>query len=281
MLIDKEALIEDRKNDASQVLSSHAINSADCTTLWDSLDDEYFIRHNGIEIAWQSDMIIHHKNTEPLVAIRTEDKKHLAQTQIFTYTMDSKNLFAATVTLLSRLNLTVVDARIMSTSLNMALNTYVVLDENTLDNPSENRHEEIIEILSKNLSNPNEFSNIVLKGGNKIMPRRLKQFEVKTTARIINPENQNYSIIEIKTLDRPGLLSSIGAIFMEFDISLHNARISTLGESVEDIFFISTQDNQAITNEEFCQKFIKNIQDTLDAQFIASSEKNSLNAISI
>lgn len=281
MHIDNDALIADRKSDASQVLSSQAINSDDCLTLWNSLDDEYFIRHNGIEIAWQSDHIIHHKSDKALVAIRTEDKKHLAQTQIFTYTIDSKNLFAATVTLLSRLNLTVVDARIMSTSSNMALNTYVVLDENNLDNPDESRHQEIITVLENNLSHPEEFETIVKKGGNKMMPRRLKQFEVKTMARISHPDNQNYSIIEIRTLDRPGLLSSIGALFMKFDISLHNARISTLGESVEDIFFISTQDNQAITDEIFCQNFIKSIEETLDAQFIASSEKNNTRVISL
>lgn len=281
MHINNAALIASRKEDASQVLAAQAIDSTECLTLWSSLDDEYFIRHNGIEIAWQSDHIIHHKSNTALVAIRTEDKKHLAQTQIFTYTIDSKNLFAATVTLLSRLNLTVVDARIMSTSLNMALNTYIVLDENTLENPSESRHQEIIDVLEKNLSKPEEFAAIVKKGGNKMMPRRLRQFDVKTTARISHPENQNYSIIEIKTLDRPGLLASIGAIFMQFDISLHNARISTLGESVEDIFFISTQDNQAITDPDFCQHFIKSIQETLDAQFIASSEKNIASAISI
>jgi [protein-PII] uridylyltransferase len=276
MIIDNEALIADRKSDASSVLFSHAIAIEDCNTLWNSLDDEYFIRHNGLEIAWQSDLIITHTQgnnpSAPLVAVRTEEKKHLEQTQIFTYTPDNRGLFATTVTILSQLNLSVVDARIMSTNTGMALNTYVVLGEGSFDNPEVDRHQEIIDLLTKNLSDPKIFSEIVKNGGNKIMPRRLKQFEVKTQANINHPEYQNYSIVEIKTLDRPGLLASIGAIFMGFDLVLHNARISTLGESVEDFFSISTPDNKPITDPEFCNKLIQSIESILDQQFIASSE---------
>lgn len=280
LITDNSALVEGRKQDALAALATQTDLHEPCKNLWSTLEDEYFIRHKGIEIAWQSEQILKHSGTGPLVAIRTEDKKYQALTQIFTYTEDSKNLFAATVTMLSQLNLSVVDARIMSTSKNKALNTYVVLDENTMEEPALEKHKAIIEFLQARLKEPEKFSNIVKSGGNKIMPRRLKQFSVKTQAKISHPENQDYSIIEIKTLDRPGLLASIGAIFMEFDLSLHKAKISTLGESVEDIFFFSDQNNSQLKDQGFCQKLTSDIEQKLDEQFKASSQK-TLSAIAI
>ncbi len=273
-----EDLIQDRKDDASAVLTSQVIDPKDCDELWNSLNDEYFVRHNGIEIAWQSDLIVNHRNEKPLAAIRTEDKKHLAQTQIFTYCADQKNLFAATVTLLSQLGLSVIDARIISTDSNMALNTYVVLDENTLENPDIDRHQEIIELLESQLAQPENFAKIVGNGASKRMPRRLKQFSIETESKISHPESQFYSVVEIKTLDRPGLLAAIGAIFMQFDLVVHNARIATLGETVEDIFFVSTSDLKPIDDPALCETLQKTIVESLNRE---ENQTDTVSAISI
>ncbi len=274
--IDNSSLIEDRKKDALNILATKKHLHVQCKALWEQMGDEYFIRHNGVEIAWQSELIIERDNRLPLVAIRREDKKHLAQTQIFTYTPDINYLFAATVTLLSQLNLSVVDARIMATKNNMALNTYVVLDEKSMDQPSEEQHKEIIALLEQKLAHPEHFVELVRKGSNKIMPRQLKQFSVKTQVKIIHPDNQNHSIIEILTLDRPGLLANIGAIFMEFDLVLNNARIATLGESVEDIFFVSTKHGQALLDAAFCDSLKNHIEQKLDQHFTAQVEGSNV-----
>ena len=56
--------------------------------------------------------------------------------------------------------------------------------------------------------------------------------------------HKQQTILEVVTLDRPGLLARIGLIFMEHGVNLQNARIATLGERVEDVFFITDADNQ-------------------------------------
>jgi [protein-PII] uridylyltransferase len=43
--------------------------------------------------------------------------------------------------------------------------------------------------------------------------------------------------------DRQGLLAVIAHIFVDRGITLHNAKITTLGENVEDVFFITGADN--------------------------------------
>jgi [protein-PII] uridylyltransferase len=176
---------------------------------------------------------------------------------------DSPNLFAATVSIISQLNLSVMDARIMSTSTGMALSTYVVLDENTMADPDKSQHDEIIKRLTAALSKPEKFIDIVKNSGRKRMSRRMKQFKVKPEVKITQGEHLNYTNIEIRALDQPGLLALIGAIFMQFELILRNARISTLGESVEDIFFVSTADNEAITDPEVCADIKKTLEKTL------------------
>ena len=53
----------------------------------------------------------------------------------------------------------------------------------------------------------------------------------------INPDkNKKRKRITIETLDSPGLLIKISEIFLNENMQIHSARITTLGEKVEDTF---------------------------------------------
>ena len=47
-------------------------------------------------------------------------------------------------------------------------------------------------------------------------------------------------MIEVTTADRPGVLAVIGDSFNKFEIEIISARITTLGEKVEDIFYVAS-----------------------------------------
>lgn len=47
--------------------------------------------------------------------------------------------------------------------------------------------------------------------------------------------------MEVITPDRPGLLARIGQVLLEHRVRLTNAKIATLGERVEDVFFITDE----------------------------------------
>ena len=70
--------------------------------------------------------------------------------------------------------------------------------------------------------------------------------------------------MEVITPDRPGLLASIGRIFMQFEIQLLNAKIATLGERVEDIFFIVDSKGQPLLNNELAENLQREIREQLD-----------------
>jgi len=54
-----------------------------------------------------------------------------------------------------------------------------------------------------------------------------------------------------------------------FNVELQAAKIQTLGERVEDVFFITDEWQQAITNTKLCNSLQRTICDQLDEQAAA------------
>lgn len=248
--IDKQEWIDETRQQSLVLLRKDDIKLEDVEHIWQELGDDYFLRHSAHEIAWHGEGILRHKNNQaPLILVRdSDDRKYEGGTQIFVYTKDQPNLFAATVAAMDQLSLTILDARIMSSNTNFSLDTYIVIDEHggELDDPQ--RIQQIKETLEATLSNPDQFPDIVEKR----MPRKLKHFSVRTDATISNDIGLGVTVIEVRTLDRPGLLAQIGKVFKAFDLSITNARIATLGERAEDVFFVTDQAGNPISDPDLC-----------------------------
>jgi len=124
------------------------------------------------------------------------------------------------------------------------------------------RMEEINKTLNNYVS-----STKALKPAEKHRPsRKHRQFSHRTETTLSNHEHTPYSILEVLCTDRPGLLAKVAGIFVEMDITLHNAKITTLGENVEDVFFITDSENHPITDVEAGQILQDEIKKNLDAE---------------
>jgi [protein-PII] uridylyltransferase len=74
------------------------------------------------------------------------------------------------------------------------------------------------------------------------------------------------SVLEVMSLDRPGLLARIGEVFVEFGLICEAAKIQTLGERVEDVFFITDLQQEPIQDPELAARIQAAICHKLDAQ---------------
>ena len=81
--------------------------------------------------------------------------------------------------------------------------------------------------------------------------------------------NKACSVLEVITPDRPGLLARVGRIFYEYEIKLMAAKITTLGERVEDVFFITNKKKQPIKDLKLCEDIQHAICKELDEQAAA------------
>ena len=81
------------------------------------------------------------------------------------------------------------------------------------------------------------------------MPRRLKHFSSELDIRFSAAADGQGTLMEIECNDRPGLLSRLAAAMAESGVQVHDARIATFGERVEDTFLISDRDHGPLGDE--------------------------------
>jgi len=255
--IDKDEWVAETQQAVIDQLSEHGYNEEDVRELWANPGDEYFLRESVETLVWHALALFKHGDSDkPLVLIsETSDHAFEGATQIFIYMKDQPHLFAAMTAALDQLHLNIQDARIITSANNNALDTYIVLDENGEPIREPARIEKIQSTLEQALSDPSDFPNIIQRRTS----RQLKQFAFKPSVFMSNDPFTKKSQLEVIAPDRPGLLARMGQIFMDYDLSLEAAKILTEGERVDDIFYLTDNNGDPISDPELC----KRLQDTV------------------
>lgn len=260
--VDKHELIEETQQAAIRKLARKGLSKEQVLALWGDMGDDYFLRENFVDVAWQTEAIAARTDDKPLVLIKKATNKELAgATQIFVYSKNQKNVFVAAATALSQLNLSIQDAKIYSSKSGYTIDTFFVLNED--GKPLGNNAallKQIQKALVEELSLVDNYRDII----GRRTPRRLKYFSSPTRTSLSTDTIRNCSVLEVISPDRPGLLACIGRIFMDFDIQLLNAKIATLGERIEDIFFIVDSEGKPLSDASVCEKLQQEIREQLD-----------------
>ena len=251
---------------ASDLLEYRGFLEVDLDDMWAQRGDDYFLRERAEDIAWHTEAIAdHHDRSRPLVLVKQASESPIGNaTQIFVHTPDEPNTFARICAELETLDLSIHDARIYSDRQGATLDTFFVLksDGSSLDN----RPETFLEIklaLEKCLANP------TLKAVTRHTPRTVRAFVIPTEVTFSEDEVGELSILEIVTADRPGLLARLGSVLSRYELSIQGAKIQTLGERVEDVFFLSDRSGGPLTDasvrEHIRSDIIKELDQALEA----------------
>lgn len=260
--IDLQDIVEETQAHAIAYLAEKGLSEAQVRALWGDMRDDYFVREGAQDIAWQTEALSRHLSDEPLILIRDSVKPPWeGATQIFVRVKDVNHIFLAAATALAQLSLNIQDARLYSSKSGYTIDTFYVLDENykPIGNDPK-RLEEIRTALRDELLLVDEYSEVVRRR----TPRQLKQFATPTRTSIHNDANAMVTVLEVISPDRHGLLATIGRIFMEFGVQLQKAKISTLGERVEDVFFITDTNKKPLSDPDLCERLQKTICRELD-----------------
>jgi len=86
-----------------------------------------------------------------------------------------------------------------------------------------------------------------------------------TEVNFYNEPNSPYTALEVITPDRQGLLAIIGYILIDHKLLLRKAKIATLGERVEDIFFVTDARWRPIDDKALLEEVAEEIRSQLDA----------------
>jgi len=185
-------------------------------------------------------------------------------TQIFVHTANTSNVFSRVCAALELLDLSINDARIYSGTDGATLDTFFVLkaDGSPVDSDPDTLH--LIETaIFKALTAASIGTN------QQRITRTLRSFLSPTEITFIEDEGRNLTIMEISSPDRPGLLAQIGQILDRSDIAIQAAKIQTLGERVEDVFFLTNSDGNRLDDEAICEELRTELCAALDKDIAA------------
>ena len=251
--MNRQDMIASNKQSARDLLAGDN-GLAAIESLWDGLGEEYFLREVPSDIVWHSKAIMAHEEAqkkrteseqpEPLIILREHRELALDAVQVFIYTHDQSNLFSVTMTVFDQMDLDVLDARVITASRDFALDSYVLLDRHGTLLTDTERQTELVERLKQAFTSPT-----LPEVAQRRMPRQLKHFHVPTKVSFsFNPQSNQHMMI-LETLDQPALLARVGQVFLAHDIEVHFARITTLGERAEDMFFITGHEDKPLSDE--------------------------------
>jgi [protein-PII] uridylyltransferase len=179
----------------------------------------------------------------PFVAIRQLADR--GGTVVLTYTPHRLHSFARTTAVLDQMGLNVVDARLITSANGFSLETYVVLEDNGAVIADAERLEEIERGLWRNLKQPEDSPLIVTRRA----PRQVRMFSTPTQVNFSLDSRNGRTILELIAADRPGLLSEVGKVFKAEHVSINGAKIMTVGERAEDVFYITDSEDRTLDDE--------------------------------
>ena len=259
---DRKERISDKKETSLYKLSEHGMDEERIQQIWANATNEYFLRESAANIVWHTEAIASFSESGSLVVTDCLIQNALeGATQIFIYTKNSNYLFAKTAAAFEKLNLNIQGARIFTSDNDYCMDTYTVLEDSGKpvgDNPK--RLAEIEKVVTKYLNSDME----TISPSHIRRTRKDKYFSHTIDINWLNSPNRDYSTIEINCPDQSGILASIGKTFAEHQINLRDARITTLGERVEDLFFVTDQSNKPVGDQELIDKIISELKIDLE-----------------
>ncbi len=232
--IDEEQLVRETREAARKLMSERGIPTADIERHWARFSAAYFLQHSPEELAWHARHLAERDphSEEPLVALDPQSLR--GTTAVLIFTRAHHHGFARTTAVLDQLGLNVVDARITPTGDGFSLDLYHVLEDDGAPITDTDRLEEIEQALWRSLQRPQESLAVHRRA-----PRQVRMFHTPTQIVLSTDERNGRSVLELTAGDRPGLLCDVGKVLTAERIALQAAKIMTVGERAEDVFYIT------------------------------------------
>jgi [protein-PII] uridylyltransferase len=193
-------------------------------------------------VAWHARLLAERDpgSDEPLVAL--DPRSVRGTTAVLIFSRPRRHGFARTTAVLDQLGLNIVDARITPTGDGFSLDLYHVLEDDGAPITDRDRQSEIEQALWTSLQRPQDAAFAVLRRA----PRQARMFNTPTQIALNVDERNRRSVLELVAGDRPGLLCDVGKVLMEQGVELHAAKIMTVGERAEDVFYLTDLENRPL-----------------------------------
>ena len=187
---------------------------------------------------------------------RSESEQGFA---VMVMTRDQPGLFARITGYFEKLSFDIAAAKVYTTKHGYALDTFQVLPKSG----AAARYKDVPATIEKDLARLLDDPALSLSRSSGRIARQVKHFPIEPVITLKPARQAPYVELNVSCADRPGLLSSIARVFLQFDVNLHDARINTLGQRAEDVFIVA---NKKFANAAYAAEFQAALSRELRAQ---------------
>jgi [protein-PII] uridylyltransferase len=225
--------------------------------VWSLFTEDYFLRYRGEEIAWHTRMLADNDRRQSLVDVRKQANGDGIEAVL--YTPRTKRTFAQVTAALDEMGMTIVDARVVPTANGYSIDTFIFLE---LDRSIEVDHLRLARVRQA-------LGRLLAAGDDRITkvtrraPRQVRMFTTRAQVDFERDQANGRTIMEIVAGDRPGLLSTIGQAFIALRIDIETAKVMTIGERAEDVFYVVDEAGNPLTPEA-CETLRRELLEKLD-----------------
>ena len=227
-----DAEIETRKQDARNSLNLFSLPVGVETALWRTLSVSYFARHDAADIAWHARVLHEHVNANAAI-VRARLSPLAEGLQVLVYTPDQEDLFARICGYFDTADYNILDAKVHTTDSGYALDTFQVTS--TVQDES---YRDLILLVENQLARVLATKGPLPEPRRSRLSRRVRSFPVTPRVTLRPDERAQAWLLGVSANDRAGLLFAIARVLARHHVNLQLAKITTLGERVEDTFLI-------------------------------------------
>jgi [protein-PII] uridylyltransferase len=228
-----DAEIESRKHEARQSLALLSQLPGTEEPLWRTLEVSYFLRHDAAELAWHARALWRHVDGGHAV-VQARPSPVGEGLQVLVYSPDRPDLFARICGYFDGAGFNILDAKVHTTRTGCALDTFQVIAPDMDMN-----HRDLVSLVESSLSKTLQDEGPLPAPRRGRLSRRVKSFPFTPRIALRPDERGQRWLLSISASDRTGLLYAIARVLARHHINLQLAKISTLGERVEDTFVVN------------------------------------------
>ena len=237
---DQDAEIEARKNEARQNLALHSALPGTEEPLWKTLEVSYFARHDAPDIAWHARVLWRHVQTPvPIVSARPSSVGD--GLQVLVYSPDRADLFARICGYFDSANFSIQDAKIHTTRAGYALDTFQLvstLAEHGGELSGSVSYRDLISLVETQATLALASDGPLPEPRRGRVSRRVRSCPVTPRVSLHPDERAQRWLLTVCASDRVGLLYAVARVLARHQVNLQLAKVSTLGERVEDTFLV-------------------------------------------
>ena len=243
--LDKEEIVKEKIEITTKYLEIQGLDVTEMDAAIGKLSEEYFLRFNQDEINYHLEKLISNKAKDgenTIIGLKLIEEEGVML--LFIKTLIDFDTFSIITNNLVDKNVSIRDAKVIELNDGSCIyNFYTDMPKGDAYD-IDNKLESLIGNLSLRLEKKQITSNKKFK-----LPRRLRSFSTSTKVNFLEDHVHNRTVLEMVSIDRPGLLVDISEVLRRNNIWIESAKIATIGERAEDVFYLRNEHQDAIPLE--------------------------------